>query len=57
MKTQENIFKNWLDYFKCKDKLINEIQMNMVKAIACLIQVMNMVFKTKGLQIPITQTF
>jgi hypothetical protein len=57
MKSQESIFKKWLDYFKCKDKLINEIRMNMVKAIACPTQVMNMVLKTKGLQISITQTF
>jgi hypothetical protein len=57
MNPQDNIFKKWLDYFKCKDKLINETQMKMVKAIACLTQVMSMVLKTKGLQIRITQTF
>jgi hypothetical protein len=57
MKTQDSIFKKWLEYFKCKDKLINEIRMNMVKAIACLTQIMSMVLKTKGLQIRITQTF
>jgi hypothetical protein len=29
-KTQEGIIDKWLDYFKCKDKITNETQMNMV---------------------------
>jgi hypothetical protein len=33
-----------LDYFKCKDKAINDIQMNMVEGFISLTKVMNMVF-------------
>jgi hypothetical protein len=39
------MLKNQLDYFKCKDKASNEIQMNMVRAIPSLIKMMNMVLK------------
>jgi propanediol dehydratase small subunit len=34
-----------LDYFKCKNKLINDIQMNMVRTITSLNEIMNMVLK------------
>jgi Skp family chaperone for outer membrane proteins len=34
-----------LDYFKSKNNLINETQMNMVRTITSLIEIMNMVLK------------
>jgi hypothetical protein len=39
------MLENQLDYFKCKDKALNEIEMNMVRAIPSLIKIMNMVLK------------
>jgi hypothetical protein len=39
------MLENQLDYFKCKNKALNKIQMNMVRAIPSLIKIMNMVLK------------
>jgi phosphotransferase system HPr-like phosphotransfer protein len=44
-KFQEAHLAKQLDYFKCKIKLINETQMNMVQTITSLIEIMNMVLK------------
>jgi hypothetical protein len=35
-KTQERIYEKQLDYFKGKDKLINETHINIMKTITCL---------------------
>lgn len=47
VKTKKIMFKKQLDYYKCKDKIINETHMNMVKAITRLTHVMNMVLMKK----------
>jgi hypothetical protein len=47
VKTQEIMFERQLDYYKCKDNIINETHMNMVKAITRLTHVMNMVLMKK----------
>jgi hypothetical protein len=35
-KTQERIYEKQLNYFKGRDKLINEIHINIMKSITCL---------------------
>jgi hypothetical protein len=35
-KTQERIYEKQLDYFKGRDKLINESHINIMKTITCL---------------------
>jgi hypothetical protein len=44
-KIQEGIVDKQLDYFKCKDKIANEIQMNIINAITSLTNVMRKIFK------------
>jgi hypothetical protein len=44
-KIQEGIVDKQLDYFTCKDKITNEIQMNIVNAITSLTNVMREIFK------------
>jgi hypothetical protein len=39
-KNQKGIVDKWLDYFKCRNKITNEIQMNMVNAITSFANVM-----------------
>jgi hypothetical protein len=41
----ESIFDKYLDYFKNKNKFTNEIEINMVKAITNLVDVMNMMLE------------
>jgi hypothetical protein len=43
VKTQEIMFERQLNYYKCKDNIINETHMNMVKTITRLTHVLNMV--------------
>jgi hypothetical protein len=44
-KIQEFIIDKQLDYFKSKDKLSNETQINMVKVITSFIDVMSIILK------------
>jgi hypothetical protein len=44
-KIQEGIVDKQLHYFKCKDKITNEIQMNIVNAITSLTNVMRKILK------------
>jgi hypothetical protein len=44
-KIQESIIDKQLNYFKNKDKLTNETQINMVKVITTFIDVMSMILK------------
>jgi hypothetical protein len=46
-KIQETMFKNQLNYFKNRDKDINDMQLNKVKAIIGLTKVMGMVLLRK----------
>ncbi len=44
-KIQEGIVDKKLEYFKCKDKITNEIQMNIVNAITSLTNVIRKILK------------
>jgi hypothetical protein len=44
-KNQEGIVDKWFDYFKCRNKITNETQMNMVNAITSFTNVMKEIFK------------
>ncbi len=44
-KNQKGIVDKWLDYFKCRNKIANETQMNMVNAITILTNVMKEILK------------
>jgi len=44
-KIEEGIVDRQLDYFKCRDKITNEIQMNIVNAITSLTNVMRKILK------------
>jgi len=44
-KNQEGIVDKWLDYFKCRNEITNETQMNMVNAITSFTNVMKEIFK------------
>ncbi len=42
---QDNIIDKQLDYYKSRNKIANEIQMNMVRAITNLIDIMHLIIK------------
>ncbi len=44
-KLQESIIDKQLDYYKSRNKIANEIQMNMIHAITNLIDVMHLILK------------
>ncbi len=54
-KTQEVIFDKQLDYFKCRNKITNETQMNMVNAITSLKDVMKEISKVTKVKSPFFQ--
>jgi len=45
IKASRDYYRQTLDYYKGRDKIANEIQMNMVWAITNLINVMNLIIK------------